>query len=295
MRGEHIKHVIELNIAVLLVSTSGVLGRYISMPPPITIWWRCLFAAVILGAFCWYKKINLKVSRKKDWVTIILSGLFFGAHWVTYFYALHLSSVAIGMLSLFTYPVITALLEPLFFKSKLNKNHVLLGLVVLVGIYFLSPEFNVENNQTKGVLFGLISAVFYAIRNILMKKKVANYHGSMLMFYQMIIITLVLWPVLFIFEANPTTNDWQALLVLALLTTSIGHTLFVMSFKNFSVGTASIMSSIQPVYGVLFGLFFLNEIPSSNTIIGGLLILTTVVIESVQSKKSIIKNELKEL
>jgi drug/metabolite transporter (DMT)-like permease len=292
MKSQHLKHVIELNIAVLLVSTSGVLGRFISMPPPITIWWRCLFATVILGAFCWYKKINLKVSRKKDWVTIILSGLFFGAHWVTYFYALHLSSVAIGMLSLFTYPVITALLEPIFFKSKLNKNHILLGLVVLVGIYFLSPEFNIENNQTKGVLFGLISAVFYAIRNILMKKKVAKYHGSMLMFYQMVVITLVLWPVLFIFEANPTTNDWQALLVLALLTTSIGHTLFVMSFKNFSVSTASIMSSIQPVYGVLFGLFFLNEIPSPNTIIGGLLILTTVVIESVQSKKAILKSKL---
>lgn len=286
MKSEHLKHLVELNVAVLLISTSGVLGRFISMPPPITIWWRCLFAAIILGSYCWYKNINLKVLRKKDWVTIILSGLFFGAHWVTYFYALHLSSVAIGMLSLFTYPVITALLEPLFFKTKLNKNHLLLGLVVLLGIYFLSPEFNIENDQTKGVLFGIISAVFYAIRNILMKKKVANYHGSMLMFYQMVIITLVLWPVLFMFEVNPSTYDWQALLVLALLTTSIGHTLFVMSFKNFSVSTASIMSSIQPVYGVLFGLFFLNEIPTSNTIIGGLLILTTVIIESIQSKKS---------
>lgn len=285
MKSQHLKHVIELNIAVLLVSTSGVLGRYISMSPPITIWWRCLFAAVILGAYCWYKKIDLKVIRKKDWVSIILSGLFFGAHWVTYFYALHLSSVAIGMLSLFTYPVITALLEPLFFKVKLNIKHVFLGVIVLVGIYFLSPEFNIENNQTKGVLFGLISAVFYAIRNILMKKKVASYHGSMLMFYQMVIIILILWPVLFLFETNPTINDWQALLVLALLTTSIGHTLFIMSFKNFSVSTASIMSSIQPVYGVLFGLFFLNEIPSSNTLIGGFLILTTVVIESINSRK----------
>ena len=211
--------------------------------------------------------------------------MFFGAHWVTYFYALQLSNVAIGMLSLFTYPVITALLEPLFFKTKLNVKHVLLGFIVLIGVYFLSPEFNLENNQTKGVLFGLISAIFYSIRNILMKKKVANYHGSMLMFYQMVIITLVLWPVLFIFEATPTTNDWQALLVLALVTTSIGHTLFVMSFKNFSISTASIMSSVQPIYGIIFGIFLLNEIPSENTLIGGFLILTTVVIESINSRK----------
>ncbi len=285
MKSQHLKHVIELNIAVLLVSTSGLLGRYISMPPPVTIWLRCLFAAIILGAYIWYRKIDLKIERKKDWLTIILSGLFFGAHWVTYFYALQLSNVAIGMLSLFTYPVITALLEPLFFKTKLNVKHVLLGFIVLIGVYFLSPEFNLENNQTKGVLFGLISAIFYSIRNILMKKKVANYHGSMLMFYQMVIITLVLWPVLFIFEATPTTNDWQALLVLALVTTSIGHTLFVMSFKNFSISTASIMSSVQPIYGIIFGIFLLNEMPSGNTLVGGFLILTTVVIESINSRK----------
>ncbi|SNR51419.1 DMT family transporter [Lutibacter flavus] len=285
MKSNHFTHLIELNIAVLLVSTSGVLGRYISMPPPITIWWRCVFAAIILGSYCWYKKIDLKILHKRDLATIIISGLLFGAHWVTYFYALHLSNVAIGMLSLFTYPVVTALLEPLFFKTKLNNKHVILGFVVLVGIYFLTPEFDLSNNYTKGILFGLVSSVFYAIRNILMKKKVANYHGSMLMFYQMVIITLVLLPVLFIFEVNPNINDWSALIALALFTTSIGHTLFVMSFKNFSISTASIMSSIQPIYGILFGLLFLNEIPASKTIIGGVLILTTVVIESYRSKK----------
>jgi len=282
---QHQKHIIELNIAVLLISTSGVLGRYISMPPPITIWWRCFFAAILLGAFCWYKKINLNISSSRDWKTIIMSGLFFGAHWVTYFYALRYSNVAIGMLSLFTYPVITALLEPFFFNSKLNVKHVLLGILVLIGIYFLTPELNLENDYTKGVLFGLISSVFYALRNILLKSKIAHYHGSMLMFYQMIIITLVLWPAFFFFEMNPRTNDWSALIILAIVTTAIGHTLFVMSFKNFSISTASIMSSIQPIYGILFGLLLLNEIPADRTLFGGALILTTVIIESFQSRK----------
>lgn len=285
MKNQHLKNIIELNIAVILISTSGPLGRFVSMPPPVTIWFRCLFAAVILGLFCWYKKINLKVFNKRDLASIIVSGLFFGAHWVTYFYALQLSNVAIGMLSLFTYPVITALLEPVFFRTKLNFKHVVLGIIVLIGIYFLSPEFNLENNHTKGVIFGLISAVFYAVRNILMKKKVTNYHGSMLMFYQMVIVTLVLWPVLFVFEVNPTVNDWKALAALALVTTSIGHTLFVMSFKNFNVSTASIMSSVQPVYGILMGMLFLNEIPSLTIFIGGFLIVATVIIESINHKK----------
>ena len=285
MKNQHLKHVLELNIAVLFISTSGVLGRFISMPPPVTIWLRCVFAALILGGYCWYKKIDLKIYGKRDFKVIFLSSLLFGAHWVTYFYALQLSNVAIGMLSLFTYPVITALLEPLFFKTTLNKMHILLGIIALIGIYFLAPEFNLESNITKGVLFGLLSSVFYAIRNIMMKQKVAQYQGSMLMFYQMLIVSLVLWPVLFLFEVQPTSGDWMAIIALALFTTAVGHTLFVKSFKNFSIGTASIMSSVQPVYGVFFGLFFLNEIPSQNTLIGGFLILLTVVIESVQSNK----------
>lgn len=287
MKKQHLKHILELNIAVLLISTSGVLGRFISMPPPVTIWLRCVFAAVLLGAFCWYKKIDLKIYGKRDFKAILLSSLFLGAHWITYFYALHLSNVAVGMLSLFTYPVITALLEPLFFKTKLNKTHVFLGIIALVGIYFLAPEFNLESNLTKGVLSGLLSSVFYALRNIMMKQKIAQYSGSMLMFYQLVIVSLVLWPVLFFFEAQPNSEDWMALITLALLTTAVGHTLFVMSFKNFSISTASIMSSVQPVYGVLFGVFLLNEIPSENTLIGGFLILTTVIIESVQSHKKI--------
>ncbi|OGS69785.1 MAG: multidrug transporter [Flavobacteria bacterium RIFCSPLOWO2_12_FULL_35_11] len=285
MKNQHLKHIIELNIAILLISTSGVLGKFVSMPPPVTIWFRCLFAVVILGAYCWYKKIDLKIYSKRDFKAILLSSLLFGAHWITYFYALQLSNVAIGMLSLFTYPVITALLEPLFFKTKLNKMHILLGIIALVGIYFLAPEFNLESNHTKGVLFGLISSVFYAIRNLMMKQKIAQYPGSMLIFYQMVVVSLVLWPVLFFFEVKPTSGDWMAILALALFTTAVGHTLFVMSFKNFSIGTASIISSVQPVYGVLFGVFLLNEIPSENTLIGGFLILTTVVIESVHSNK----------
>lgn len=285
MKNQYLKNVTELNLAILFISTSGVLGRYISIPPPLTIWWRCVFAALIIGLFCYFKKINLKISSTKDLKLIIVSGLFFGTHWVTYFYALQLSNVAIGMLSLFTYPVITALLEPLFFKIKFNSIHIFLGLLILIGIYFLTPEFNFENNYTKGILFGFISSIFYSLRNILLKKKVHNYDGSMLMFYQMLVLALILWPTFFIFNANPTTNEWSAIVLLALVTTALGHTLFIRSFKNFSVSSASIMSSIQPVYGILLGVLFLHEIPSSKTIIGGILIISTVIIESILSSK----------
>ncbi len=287
MKQGHLRHIAELNIAVLLISTSGVLGRYISIAPPITIWLRCVLAIVIIGAYCYFNKISIKITTKKSFKTFIISGVFLGVHWITYFYALQYSNVAVAMLSLFTYPVITALLEPLFLKSKLNPKHIFLGILVLAGIYYLTPQFNFNSNLTIGVIFGLISSFFYAIRNILMKKKISQYNGSVLMFYQLAVISLLFWPVLFVFDTNnqPTNNDWLAILSLAFVTTALGHTLFVKSFRNFSISTASIISSIQPVYGILFAFFLLNEIPSEKTIIGGLLILFTVIVESIKVNK----------
>ena len=133
MKNQHLKYLIELNIAMMFISTSGVLGRYISMSPPVTIWLRSAMAVVFLGIFVWYKKINLKVNSKRDLSTILISGIFMGAHWVTYFYALKLSNVAIGMLAMFTYPIITVFLEPFFFNTRLNIKHVFLGILVLIG------------------------------------------------------------------------------------------------------------------------------------------------------------------
>ena len=242
---------------------------------------------MVENAFLELNKIKFKNSSFSDWKTILISGLFFGAHWVTYFYALHLSNVAIGMLSLFTYPVITALLEPLFFKTKLSKSQLILSGLVLVGIYFLTPEMNFENSHTKGVMMGIISAVFYSLRNILTKRNLSHYNASKVMFYQMIVIASFLFPVLFENNLNySSTNDWAIILTLSLVTTAIGHTLFVNSFKNFTISAVSIMSSMSPIYGILFGMLFLAEIPSITTFLGGALILTTVVIESIQSNKS---------
>lgn len=268
---------------MLLMSTSGPLGRFIEMPPPVTIWWRCLFAAFFLGLFCWWRSISLKIHHKRDLNIILLGGVFLGGHWITYFFALQYSSVAIGMLSLFTYPAITAFLEPLLLKTKFQLSHILLALLVITGIYFLAPSFNIENDYTKGIAYGLVSSLMYSLRNLLLKNRTKTYHGSSLMLYQMIIVVLVLAPVVAFYDSPMLTEQWPAVVTLALVTTAIGHTLFVISFKHFSVSTASIMSSVQPIFGIVLGMIFLNEIPGWTTVVGGLLILTTVVIESIRS------------
>ena len=286
VKDQHLKHVLALTFATLLISTSGALGRYIDMPAPVTIWWRSILAMVLLLLFCKYKNVNLKIQSKKDFGAFILSALFMAAHWITYFYALQLSSVALGMLSLFTFPILTAFLEPLFSKTKFDYMHLVLGAMVLLGIYILSPELDFESDNVKGILLGLLSALCYALRILILKQYISRYHGSSLMLYQLLIMSVVLIPTLFLFDSSNISTQYPYVLVLALITTAIGHTLFVQSLKYFKVSTASIIGSTQPVFGIVIAFFFLNEVPTLNTFFGGLLILSTVVIESLRSRKT---------
>ncbi len=280
----HLNHLLWLTVATVFISTSGALGKFIDMPTPVIIWWRSVLAALLLLCFCLYKGVNLKINSNKDRWTFFIAAVLIGAHWITYFYALKLSNVAIGMLSLFTFPVIIALLEPLFSKTKLDLIHVLLGVLVLIGIYFLAPDFDLESNQLQGVLFGLLSALCYALRILILKGQVAQYSGTMLMFYQVAILSIILAPILYFKSTSNITTQYPYVILLALLTTAIGHTLFVNSLKYFKASTASIIGSTQPVFGIIIAYFFLNEIPTIHTFVGGALILATVVIESIRSK-----------
>ncbi|MEQ3501167.1 DMT family transporter [Tenacibaculum sp. SSH1-16] len=285
MQTNHIKNLSGLLLATLFISTSGVLGKYIAMPSEVIVWFRSVIAMVILYVFCRFKKIDLTIQSRRHLFPFLMGGIFMGAHWITYFYALKLSNVAIGMLSLYTFPVMIAFLEPLFLKIKFNPIHIVLGLMVLLGLYILAPDFDIKNTQVQGVLFGLLSALCYSIRILILKQYVQQYNGVMLMFYQVVIITITLVPVLFFMDVSEFQEQLPYLLLLALLTTAIGHSLMVHSLQFFSASTASIISSIQPVFGILLAFIFLNEIPTWNTFIGGSLILATVIIESIRSRK----------
>ncbi len=151
MKNQHLKNLTVLFLASLFISTSGALGKYIDLPTPVIIWGRSFVGAFALFAYCSYNKIKFVPISKKKQFKFILSSLFLGAHWITYFYALKISNVAIGMLSLFTFPVITALLEPFFGNEKFKPIHVLFGLMILVGIYILAPDLNFESSHSKGI------------------------------------------------------------------------------------------------------------------------------------------------
>ena len=286
MKNQHYYYLTLLNLGTLFISTSGPLGRFIQLPPPLIIWSRALVAFLVLGAYCLWKKERIKKEFIKNSTTLLWSGSLLTLHWVTYFFALQWSGVAIGMLSLFTFPILTVFLEPLFFKTKLHPIHLIFGVFILIGIYLLVPAFDFESEQSKGLLMGLFSALTYALRNLILKKRIKKINGSLLMFYQLGTTLLLLFPVLMLYPLDSFSPQIPYLMFLGLVTTALGHTLFLNSLTYFTVSTASIMNSIQPIFGILIAFFFLNEIPPASSLIGGGMILTTVVIESLRSRRA---------
>lgn len=280
-------HFPQLILAIVVMSTSGVLARAMGVPPEMAIWVRCIVAAVALGLVLKFMKLPVWIKEKKALTIVLVSTLLFGLHWVTYFYALYYSSVAIGMLSLFTYPVFTAILEPIILKSQPKLIDIGLSFVAFFGVFFLVPDFDLTNDVTLGVVIGVISAITYSLRNILLKLHVQNHSGITLMFIQVVCLSVLLSPVFFLgdinLQLNLITTDWWKLLTLGLFTTALGHTLFVVSFKNFSITVISILSTLTPLIGIGLGFLFLNEMPKGNVWIGGFLISIAVVVESIKS------------
>ena len=282
-----LRYFLLLNFAMLCISTSGVFGSSLFLFPPLGIWFRCLIAALLLLGYCKFKGFDFNLEQGRSRQMVFLSGILMAGHWVFYFFALLHTSVAISMIAIFTYPMITTFLEPLFFKVKLEFRSILLSGLIMFGLYYLLPTFSIENADTLGFLFAIASAFTYSIRNLIMKKEIEKYNGSVLMFYQCVIAVVILLP--FFFYSQPSMgdviHDLPFLLGLGLITTCLGHTIFLNTFSYFRISTASILSSLQPVFGITLAIIFLQEGLDMRTLVGGLIIMSTVLIESLASHR----------
>jgi drug/metabolite transporter (DMT)-like permease len=195
------------------------------------------------------------------------------------------SSVSVGMIALFTFPVITVLLEPFFEGIRLVWQDLLSAMVVLFGIYLIVPEVSIENDVTLGILVGICSAMLYAMRNLVHRKYFSHYSGALSMSYQTLIIvfslTFFIGPELF--KASSETYLW--LIMLGTLLTALPHALIAASLKHLRAKTFSLVACMQPLYGVILAMLILHEQPTWQTICGGLLVISAALYETINAQK----------
>lgn len=275
-----LKGLVAIHSAVIFLGITALFSKLISLTALEISLLRSIFAAAIILFIVLWQKNSIKLFKAKDYGIAVLLGVLLAVHWVTYFHAMQVSSVAVGVIALYTFPVITVFLEPLFHGEQPHIKDVVSALVVLLGIYLLVPEFSLSNETTQGLLWGILSALFFSLRNIIQGHYFKRYTAKHSLFYQSLVTFIVLLP--FSYEVIPevTNIQWGQLLILGVFFTALPHTLFAFSLLNLKAKTVSLVACVQVVYATLFAAALLSEWPQLSTVIGGLIVVSAAMYES---------------
>lgn len=269
------RDLVQIHIAVFLFGLAGLFGKLVAQPAVIIVLGRVFFGAIALLILYSYRGQSIRLKQRKDYLWFSLFGFILAIHWLTFFHSIQISSVAIGLLTYSTFPVFTAFLEPYFFKEKFLLRDLLLAVITFAGVVLVIPSFELGNQMTQGALWGVVSGATFAILAILNRKHVANYQGSLIALYQDMVASFLLLPFFFIIQPKLSTMDWGLLVLLGFLFTAFSHTIFINGLQTVKAKTASVIASLEPVYGILGAIILLSEIPSWQEALGGAIILGT--------------------
>lgn len=275
---------IEIHTAVLFFGLAGLFGKLVLLPALIIVLGRVIFAAIFLALLSLYLKQNIKLNQKRDYFYLFILGIILALHWWTFFQAIQVSTVAVGLLTYSTFPIFVTFLEPYFFKEKIKRSDIFLAVITFLGVILVVPRFEIANNITRGALWGIASGFTFAVLSLLNRKYVKKYSSIVIAFYQDSAAAIVLLPFLFLMEFTITIKDILLLVLLGVCFTAIAHTLFIKGLTNIKAQTASIIACLEPVYGIVIAIFLLGEVPGLRIISGGMLILAATVCATIKQK-----------
>lgn len=284
------KALVEVMVASALLAANAVVIALISLSSELILFLRGIFSVLSLLLILLFLKEKLSLDSKREYLSVLLLGFIFGLHWLTFFYAIKLSTVAVAMIATFTFPVMTTFLEPYFFGARLALKDVFVAFAVLLGIFIIVPEFSFDDTAFIGIVLGLSSAFFYSLRNIFSKKLFAHKSNLLIMLYQLFVVMLMFMPFGFLYEWdwNPAVDIWY-IVWLSVMGTAIGHTLLLKSMNYLSARFVGVITSSQVVFGVIMAFLVLGQVPELNELIGGLIIIGVAVFEAVRhSEKTLL-------
>jgi len=271
------------NVAVLLFGLAGVLGKLSVLPAPLIVFGRAFFAGLVLLAVCWFQHISLRPKRPQDGFLLLGQGVLLALHWTAFFQAINVSNVAIGLLSFSSFPLFTAMLEPLLLRQRPSRIQIVAALLILPGIYLLVPSFSLQNQTTLGVMWGVLSGASFALLSVTNRWLGRTYSSLMISLYQDGIAAIVLLPAFFLTAAGSfwTPHALLILLILGVVCTALAHTLFIASMRDITAQSASLLASLEPVWGIFFGVLLLGAIPTASTLLGGAIILGATLLPGI--------------
>jgi len=274
-----------IHTAVLLFGMAGLFGKLMDFSPFLIVFGRTLFASFALVLVLLILKINVRIRHGKALLGFVLMGAVLAVHWVTFFHSIQISTVAIGLLTFSSFPIFVTFLEPFFFNERLLPFDIIVSAVVFVGLILVVPEFDLSNNLTLGIFWGMVSGFTFAILSILNRKFVAYYPALTIALYQNAVASFILLPFVRFSAFSVTVGELSMLVVLGVVFTALAHTLFIRGMLVVKAQLASVIACLEPVYGILLALAILHEVPSAREILGGVIIIGTIAYASKQTSQ----------
>lgn len=283
---------LKLHFIVFLWGFSAILGKLVTISAVELVWYRSIFAALGMGAVIYFSRGTFKVSKPDLW-RLLAIGAIVSLHWIAFFGAARVANVSVSLVGFATNSLWAALLEPWFNKSRIKKYELLLGLIVLTGLYIIfSFDFQYKLGLALGVFAGFTSALFSVLNAAMVKRNSAR----TITFYEMIgvvIVTAAFLPLAGLggvdirFPALPPAMDLLYISILAAVCSVYAYTVAVDLMKRISVFVIQLSLNLEPVYGIIMAviIFGQEEKMNMNFYIGTLVILGAVIAYPLVKKR----------
>jgi len=255
------KNLLLLHLVVLIFGFTAILGKLITIPSEQLVWYRMFFATCSLALYLLLMKKSFKMKREGLLKTIGV-GFIIAAHWIFFFEAIKQSNVSIALAATATGSLFTALLEPVFFKRKLHFYELLLGSIVILGLYFI---FQFETENSIGIWLGVIAAFLASIFTVMNGQLIKKYDSTRISLYELGggVIAISIYFLLFSPDALPnfqlSASDWIWMLTLAIVCTAFAFVASVKVMEELTPFTVSLSINLEPVYGILLALLIFGE------------------------------------
>ena len=276
---------LKLHFIVFLWGFSAILGKLISIPAVEMVWYRSVLAALGMGMVIYFSRGTFKISRP-DLIKLFAIGFIVSFHWIAFFGSARVSNVSVSLVGFATNSLWAALLEPWFNKTQIKKYEVLLGFVVLLGLYIIfSFDFEYKLGLFLGVFAGFTSALF-SVFNSRMVKTVS---ARTITFYEMIGVFIgtglflplyqYTWAVDQQLQLVPSGMDILYIAILAGVCSVYAYSVAVELMKRISVFMIQLTLNLEPLYGIIMAviIFGQQEKMDPNFYIGTLVILGAVI------------------
>ena len=289
MQNDNLKSYLHLHVIVFIWGFTAVLGKLISLEALDLVWYRMLFASVIMTFVVLFNKEKIRVPFNVL-IGFIVSGIIIALHWLTFYQAIKVSNVSITLACLSTGAVFAAILEPIFYKRKIIWYEVLFGLIVIFGLGII---FKVETQYTTGIYLAVTSAFLSALFSVINGKYAKEYSPNVISVYELSSGFLFLSIYLFFADSfTPaffalSSNDLLWLFLLSSICTAYAFSASVKVMKFLSPFTVMLTINLEPIYGIILVLLIFpeNEKMSPMFYIGAIIILATVIANGIMKSR----------